>query len=386
MRILLVGNYLPDRQQSMLRFGAMLASELGKAGQEVRVIRPRPVYQGADPGRSLGKWLGYVDKFIRFPSRLRRASAWADVVHICDQAYSPYTRWLQAVPHIVTCHDLLAARCALGEFPGYRTKWSGGKYQQMIVDGLGRAHGVASVSEATRRDLLRLSGLAPSRTSVVPNAMSHPYGPAGKAESAVRLRRLGIAADERFFLHVGNAVWYKNHPGLLRIFQHVVRTGTIPDLRLVIVNSGLGDDLKELIGQSGLAERIRLHCDLEEEDLCVLYSAATSLVFPSLAEGFGWPIIEAQACGCPVFAGNRPPMTEVGGDAAIYFDPEKPDEAARAILENLPRAGRLREAGFANVRRFSADRMVEGYLRLYGNVIGQSGRGVADATAAAGII
>ncbi len=379
MRILLVGNYLPDRQQSMLRFGAMLECELRKAGHEVRTIRPGPMYHATNPTSGLGKWLGYVDKFIRFPPRLRAASAWADVVHIWDGVYAPYTLWLQSVPHVVTCHDLLPARRALGEFPGYRTRWTGRKYQQMIINGFARAHYVACVSELTRLDLLRLCRLSPSRTSVVPNALSDLYAPASKVESAARLRGLGIAADERFLLHVGKAVWYKNHSGLFKIFRHVVRAGIMPDLRLVIVNSAPGADLEEFIRQSGLEGRIRLYSYLEDEDLRALYSAATAFVFPSLAEGFGWPIIEAQACGCPVFTSNRPPMTEVGGDAAIYLDPEKPDEAARIILESLPRAGQLREAGLANVRRFSTDRMVASYLRLYSNVMGRSGQGGADA-------
>jgi len=87
MRILLVGNYVPDHQQSMLRFCDLLECELHKAGQSVKVIRPE-VHLGSRSRkeRGPGKWLGYADKFVLFPPRLRHAAATCDIVHICDQA------------------------------------------------------------------------------------------------------------------------------------------------------------------------------------------------------------------------------------------------------------------------------------------------------------
>lgn len=113
MKILLVGSYVPDGQQSMLRFSKLLESELRKAGHSVRIIRPEP--RLGRLGRTAGelsKWLGYADKFILFPRRLRAAAATADVVHICADGYAPYTRYLGNIPHIVTCHDLIAMRSA----------------------------------------------------------------------------------------------------------------------------------------------------------------------------------------------------------------------------------------------------------------------------------
>src|SRR5579871_2271456 len=101
--------------------------------------------------------MGYLSKFIWFPLSLKKAKEWADVVHVCDHAYSLYSRFLQGVAHVVTCHDLIAVRTALGEFEGQRTRWTGRAYQQMIVGGLNHAKHVACVSEATRRDVLRVT-------------------------------------------------------------------------------------------------------------------------------------------------------------------------------------------------------------------------------------
>ncbi|MDB6040900.1 MAG: glycosyl transferase group 1, partial [Verrucomicrobiales bacterium] len=105
------------------------------------------------------------------------------------------------------------------------------------------------------------------------------------------------------------------------------------------------------------------------EELRALYSIAEILIFPSLEEGFGWPIIEAQACGCRVVTSNRAPMTEAGGDPAFYFDPKNAETAAAMIWSALnensgEKAARI-EAGLRNVNRFSAGRMTDNYCARY---------------------
>jgi glycosyltransferase involved in cell wall biosynthesis len=371
MRILLVANYEPDHQQSMLRFSDLLESELQKGGHAVKVIRPE-VHVGrlTRTERGLGKWLGYADKFVLFAMRLRQAAATTDVVHICDQAYALHTRYLRSVPHVVTCHDLFAARCALGEFSWFHTKWSGRRYQRMILNGLAQAGHVACDSEATRSDVLRLCNLRSRSASTIHNALNFPYRPVSEGEKAVRLSRLGISPGSRFILHVGGPSPYKNQPGVIRIFRHL--TDRLPEhsLGLLIVSTKLTTAVSSLIEHCGLQAKVRVLSDLAPEDLRVLYSSATAFLFPSLHEGFGWPIIEAQACGCPVFTSNRPPMmTEIGGDGAVYIDPEDPQAAAITIAENLPHVSQMREAGFANVRRFSPEKMVTGYLKAYASAI-----------------
>jgi glycosyltransferase involved in cell wall biosynthesis len=92
------------------------------------------------------------------------------------------------------------------------------------------------------------------------------------------------------------------------------------------------------------------------------------MIFPSFQEGFGWPIIEAQACGCPVATSNRPPMNEVGGNAAIYIDPDNPESAAAAVQRALSRIDGIRELSLANAARFKCSTMIDSYLSLYDKV------------------
>jgi glycosyltransferase involved in cell wall biosynthesis len=116
---------------------------------------------------------------------------------------------------------------------------------------------------------------------------------------------------------------------------------------------------------SGLEGQVVELGGVYDEDLRALYSGAVALVFPSIHEGFGWPVIEAQACGCPVFASNRPPLPEVGGAGAFYFDPEDPGGAAAVIAAGLDRLDALRAAGLENVQRYSAEAMAGAYIRIY---------------------
>ena len=110
----------------MQRFVELLRHGLTEAGCDVHRIQPSPVMGRLKPGESgLGKWLGYFDRYVLFQPRLRRLVQWADVVHICDQSNSVYVPWLKGKPNVVTCHDMLAIRSALGDSSeSHALEWS----------------------------------------------------------------------------------------------------------------------------------------------------------------------------------------------------------------------------------------------------------------------
>lgn len=366
MKILLIGNYQPDQQESMQRFANMLQIGLIELGHKVRLIRPEPVFGKIQLSASgLGKWLGYIDKFLLFPRQLRQAVSWADVVHICDHSNAVYTKYLQNVPHLVTCNDLLAIRSALGEIKENPTKWTGQQLQQMIVSGLKRSSRIACISKQTRSDLLRLAEVDPSRVSVIYMGLNYPYAVMEKAKLDKRLDSLGLSNHLPFILHVGGNQWYKNRLGVLTIFNHLRHQLDLLDLHLVMAGKPFTAQMDRFIQDNKLASQVKELVAVENEDLRALYSSATALLFPSLQEGFGWPIAEAQACGCPVFTSNRAPMTEVGAEAAIYINPDYAEEAAREIAINLSDVSKLKQAGLINVKRFTSQTMLESYLQLY---------------------
>jgi glycosyltransferase involved in cell wall biosynthesis len=382
--VLLVGNYGPDRQESMLRFARLLETELPRWDIQVERLQPTPVFGRIKRGYyGVGKWLGYLDKFVLFPSQLNRALRRRHVpslVHICDHANAVYVRRLGNRPHLVTCHDLLAVRSARGEFPHQRVKASGRAYQRWITSGLSRAQRVACVSEATRQDLLRLTGLPSARVAVVPNGLNHPYEPLAP-DALWRRWRMATKSwkssglqwpQDRFILHVGGNQWYKNRLGVLQVYARLRRRLESPPF-LLMVGKPLTPALRESIDSHGLADSVVVVSDVTNQDLHTFYAAAELLFFPSIIEGFGWPILEALATGCRVVTTGLAPMTEVGGEAAAYtVATEAPDweeqsvEVLASVLAEDAALRRLRVGqGWRQASRFTTDSMVEGYAEVY---------------------
>jgi glycosyltransferase involved in cell wall biosynthesis len=280
----------------------------------------------------------------------------------------------------VTCHDLLAVRSALGEIPQNPTRWSGRILQKLVLRGLATARVIACDSEATHRDVLRLVNGAGGRSSVLQiglNARFHPV-PGDEARRRVLAlmgeRGKSTPGFARFVLHVGDDSWYKNRQGVVEIFSQLHRSSEQPDLWLVMVGKPLDAGLKKRIQEAGIRDRVLELSGVPHEDLCAIYSAAEMLLFPSLQEGFGWPVIEAQACGCRVVTTNRPPMNDVGGDAAAYLDPEDISASLDVVLNVLYEDGGQRQArvgrGLANAAKHSTGAMLAGYLALYERVVG----------------
>ena len=356
MKVLLVSNYLHDRQESMLRFASALHEGLRATGVEVEIARPAVVFGRLWAGASgLGKWLGYLDKFLLFPWRLRQLARAADVVHVCDHSNAMYVPHIAARPHLVTCNDMLAIRSARGEFPQNRTGWLGRLLQRWILAGLRRARRLTCISTATRGDVLRLTGHAETAVSVTYMGQNFAYAP------------MSVARDGApYLLHVGGSQWYKNRAGVLAIYAALrARLGENAP-RLVLIGAPLEAALPGVETRSGVGS----------EALAALYSGAELLLFPSLEEGFGWPIIEAQACGCRAITTGKAPMTEVGGSAAFYLTDPCDAEAGAALVERVllqDEAARRTtvDAGIANAARFSTTKMVSEYVAIYRELLGE---------------
>jgi glycosyltransferase involved in cell wall biosynthesis len=222
--------------------------------------------------------------------------------------------------------------------------------------------------------VLRLTGHRPEIVTVTFMGQNFPYAPVAEVAAAAAQRRRGERFDagvfekfgipaEPYLLHVGGGQWYKNRPGVIAIHR--------------ALRSRLGSRAPRLllVGPPCAAPDVEMRSEIDNETLAGLYSGAELLLFPSLAEGFGWPIIEAQACGCRVLTTAQDPMVEVGGKAAFYLqDPSDVATGAREVerllmQDEAGRAGTVR-AGIENAARFSTERMVREYLAIYREVLG----------------
>ena len=374
MKILLIANFLPDRQRSMQRFAVMLRDGLRAHGHKVRVIHPRPVLSRKLRIRVLtqsqksfiSKWLAYLDKFILFPRTLRRAVKWADVVHVCDHSNAMYVADLGGKPHLVTCHDLLAVRGALGENTDCPATLTGKILQHWILRSLRRASMVVCVSSATRADLLRLAGKQmEDRSCVVMPGVTPSMHPLTSEEAVRRLAEVPMAPGSRpFLLNVGSNLSRKNRDGTLRIFKKISRQF---DCDLVFAGDPLSPELKQLKSDIGLNGNVLEVPHPSDATLEALYSHAFALLYPTKFEGFGWPAIEAQTCGCPVVASQSTSIPEVVGESALLRAPEDEEGFANAVLtltdDDLRRQFITR--GLENVKRFTVERMANDYIRIY---------------------
>jgi glycosyltransferase involved in cell wall biosynthesis len=190
------------------------------------------------------------------------------------------------------------------------------------------------------------------------------------------IARFGLSPDDRYLIHVGVDLDRKNRPGVLGAFialqERAAAAGTqAVARRLVLVGPQLSAELMELARQHGVADQVQTVRNISHEELRALYSSAVALLFPSLQEGFGWPVIEAQACGCPVFTSDRAPMNEIGGPGAIYVDPTDPIAMAAAIEQATPRLDEMRRLGLENAAHYSAERMAANYVSAYRRAISE---------------
>lgn len=367
--VLLIGNYPLDRQQSMHRFSMMMLDGLGAAGIPAELIQPRPFFgRFRYAGSFVAKWLAYIDKFVLFPQSLRRKLKTAPaVVHICDHSNAMYARHVRGVPVVVTCHDLLAVRGALGEQTDCPASAAGRRLQRWIVAGLEEAAAIACVSGATLDDVRRLVPTRDGnpRQELISLGLNYPYRNLSAAETRTRLEKHSMLASGRAFaLHVGTNLRRKNREGVLRIFA---RCKDQWNGLLVFAGEPLPDTLRDLARQLAILDRIVEVPDATSELLEALYNSATALLFPSTCEGFGWPIVEAHACGCPVICTAREPMVEVAGKAGLTHELE--DEAGFATdllrLTDPAEWERWSAKALENAKRFSTARMISEYCELY---------------------
>lgn len=364
MKVLLVGNYEFDGSTSMQIWAKALERELRDMRVDVCLISPRPVLGRWSPSATgLGKWLGYIDRFLLFQGKLRAAAAKADVVHMCDNASAVYCAMLDK-PTVVTCNDMLAVRGALGELPEMNVSAFGRYLQRWICGGLKRATRVACISQATFDDARRILGRC-DHLCLILDALNYPFQPLAAGEAERRLP--GNAGIEKpFLLHVGGNHPRKNRDGVLRVFALVALK---IDLQLVFAGEALNDELKKLAINLGIFNKVVQIVKPDVKVIEALYNRATALIFPSRHEGFGWPPIEAQACGCPVVASNIPPLAEVAGQSALLHSVD--DEAGmalsiRRLASDFAYRDEMRRRGWENVRlRFQTARMMEQYLSLY---------------------
>lgn len=367
-RILLVGNYGPDRQNSMLAYAQLIKGLLKEASEiDIDTVVPQPVaWRGrSHPLRGYPKLLSYIDKYLLFPFKLWWLARGYDVIHICDHSNAVYAHLLSGRKVIVTCHDVLAIEAARGMIPGSRVRCSGRLLQALILKGLRKARHIIADSEYTREHLVDL-GVVSSKVTVALLPLNAPFHPASCADRKNFLHMAGLPLGARYCLHVGSDLPRKNRDFVLEVFAALAESEKDEKWYLVFVGPGLGRAMRKRVEELALTERVKTVQQVRHEELNAAYGGAEVMIFPSLWEGFGWPLIEAQAAGCPVLTSKRPPMDEVVGETGAYLDLESAERSAATVMQVIRDREYWIQRGFANLERFSSAALRDTCLAAYG--------------------
>lgn len=316
----------------MRSFAGLIVSGMRARGHIVRETTA-PVVMARLAGRNpfLLKWLGYIDQYALYALWLRLSARFIPKQTLCvftDQALGPWVPAFSRHPHVVHVHDLLSLQASQGLQPFHQLTITGRLQQRWIRRGFRQAQFFLSVSAATRHILTQELQRRPLLNAVLPNPLL-PFvhqldASVAEAQVFTAIPNLGVV---QFLLHVGT-VWYKNRQGVLAIWE-MFCTHFKP-IALVLVGP------LEPALQSWLDQRQNLQAYLYVLDsppsslILALYHRAAALLFPSHAEGFGWPVLEALACGCPVITTALPPLTEVGGSCVTYIPPAPLDASAQS--------------------------------------------------------
>ena len=268
---------------------------------------------------------------------------------------------------VVTIHDVIHLM-----FPQYlpnRLAFSYAKWS--ITQAAQRSTRVMTVSQSSKRDILRFVDTEPDKIDVIYNAYDERFAMEPAEEDVVRVRERYQLTDE-FVLYAGNVKPHKNLERLIDAFA-IVRKRGLDHLKLVLIGDEMSkySALRRAVHKHQLHKYVRFLGYLPEETLAVMYRLAGVFVFPSLYEGFGLPPLEAMASGTPVVTSNVSSLPEVAGDAAVLVDPYDPQAIADGIYRVLTDETLRREMvhkGIARAGQFSWEQSARRVRAIYGEV------------------
>jgi len=222
------------------------------------------------------------------------------------------------------------------------------------------ADAVICVSETTKQETQQLYNLDPPSIYVVPHACSDAFK---QTEDFDDISEIPI--DQPFLLYIGRRSRYKNFDLLIQAY-HVWSKKN--DVALVLVGGRQwSDDEQKRLAELGIQGRVHILENITDQILCYLYNKAVGFVYPSLYEGFGIPLLEAMACGCPIVASRIPSTIEVAGDCPICFEPASADELVSAfdVVLSEGRNSERVQAGLERVKTYSWDKTAAETLKVY---------------------
>jgi glycosyltransferase involved in cell wall biosynthesis len=314
-------------------------------------------------GSKAGLWGMRLARYVRYPWQARGRSG--RINHVVDPSYGHLLYVLDPRRTVVTVHDLIPLIVWRGGIPG-AARGKMPLLNMFSFQALRRAKHLIADSENTRRDLINILNIPDYHISVIYPGIDKSFRPYAQDEKTTAGAALGLTGDHPKRVLVTGAQFYKNHSTALRAFARLrtlyakplqlLKLGApTPEFKAAVRNCGLEDITHYLVGVSG-------------DQMPALYNRVDILLFPSWYEGFGWPPLEAMACGTPVVASNAASLPEVIGDAGFTCPPQDCEGLAQAMYvlltdDNL-RQGAI-ERGLSRASLFQWEKVAEQTLAVY---------------------
>jgi glycosyltransferase involved in cell wall biosynthesis len=323
IRVAVVCDFREERWPSMDLVGEMLFRHLRDCcAGDVTATQLVPVLRRRFERFALLSWKlarnadRVINRFLDYPAWLRERQSDYDLFHVVDHSYAQLLFALPRQRTVVTCHDLDTFRCLLEPERESRPRWFRALARR-TMDGFRQAAHVIAVSHATRDEILLHGLVAPERITVIPNGVHPLYSAAPDPVWDAKAAELMPDAQPvtNWLLSVGSTLPRKRLDILLRVFAAIHRD--LPATRLVRVG-GFTAAQRRLAAELNIEDAVVELSFLETEMLAAVYRRATLLLHTADAEGFGLPLTEAMACGCPVVASDIAVLREVGGTPARY--------------------------------------------------------------------
>ena len=325
------------------------------------------------PDESQQRLASIYGRWVKYPRAIRNIEA--DVYHILDHSHATLAGAIDPSRTVVTCFDIIPLLFMKGIVDVPYKPWVLRSFLKRI-ESMRSCARVLCVSQSTKNDLIAHAGFNPEQISIVPIGLETdfqalpPDGVSLHDEQSDFAMRHGLDSKRTYILQVGTRNRYKNTPVVLETLAKLKLA--VPGAALIRVGADFFDDEKELLVGLGLRKDVFHLGRVSEADLRAAYRFAKVLHFPSLYEGFGWPVLEAMASGCPILTSDRASLPEVVGNPEYAVTPDdigfQAEKLERLIGDSAYRDTAIRH-GLERASCFSWDATAHACIDVYANVL-----------------
>lgn len=293
-----------------------------------------------------------------------------DLIHITSLFEVYYLKIPDNVPSVVTIYDLIPIIFNKQYFQNKKAE----DWYRMRLEQIKKASRIITISEAAKKDIIKVLHIPEEKVVAIYGGLNPRFKVLkNNFYKQVLAEKYGI--NKPYIMSVGAFIFHKNMTRIFKSFKNYIKSGKNDHLMLVVVCKLIPQEEKgwrEEIKALGLENKVVLTNFVDDEDMPAMYSGAEMLLFPSLYEGFGLPILESMACGTPVVTSNTSSMPEAGGEAAFYVDPYNVEDITKGIdvvLNDTTLRKKMIAKGFEQVKKFNWEKTANETLRVYEDVL-----------------